>query len=307
MRSPSCKSSIVRAAFTISGRSPFNRASKMEKVVHRTFFGVSATMRSTTCESQITRSGGADSLARAARYSVSFATTAMALPSSAARTACACGKINRPLGASMSTGMISSATPPGGTAPPSRSGVCSVPSGMSCPNAALKAFTTRSRCPGAAADSITKGEIAFKRSKNAADGFCTSVLPTTTNRGRPAAFISRNSRSSCSVQTSGSVISTATSTRRSAASIFSRRFAPSAESSSTPPVSVKTTGPMGSNSIVFSTGSVVVPACGDVMATSWPATRLRNVDFPTLVRPKRPMWIRIDLGVLSITRVQICD
>jgi hypothetical protein len=53
----------------------------------------------------------------------------------------------------------------------------------------------------------------------------------------------------------------------------------------------------------FSTTSVVVPATGEVMATSWPATRLRKLDFPTFVRPKRPIWRRKDLGVLFIQKL----
>ena len=79
------------------------------------------------------------------------------------------------------------------------------------------------------------------------------------------------------------------SARRSAFLLFSMRAADSADTSSMPAVSRKTTGPMGKSSIVFSTTSVVVPGSAEVMATSCPASMFRNEDLPTFMRPAMPM------------------
>jgi len=53
---------------------------------------------------------------------------------------------------------------------------------------------------------------------------------------------------------------------------------------------------MGSNSIGFSTGSVVVPATSDTIDTCCRTSALTSDDFPALRRPKTPIWRRNDLG-----------
>ena len=60
----------------------------------------------------------------------------------------------------------------------------------------------------------------------------------------------------------------ASSVRSNSLRVFSIRICPSAPWSSTPAVSINTTGPSGRNSMVFSTGSVVVPATGETIETS---------------------------------------
>ena len=67
-----------------------------------------------------------------------------------------------------------------------------------------------------------------------------------------------------------------------------------------PAVSMNSTGPMGSISMGFSTGSVVVPATGETIETCCLVSAFRSDDLPALRRPNRPMWRRKDLGVVVI-------
>ena len=73
---------------------------------------------------------------------------------------------------------------------------------------------------------------------------------------------------------------------------------PSAPSSSSPGVSIMTTGPRGSSSMAFSTGTVVVPLTSDTMARLCPVRALMMLDFPALRLPKMPMCTRSEEGVL---------
>ena len=50
-----------------------------------------------------------------------------------------------------------------------------------------------------------------------------------------------------------------------------------------------TTGPIGSSSIDFITGSVVVPFTLDTTESSWFVTALTTLDLPAFLRPKKPM------------------
>ena len=56
-----------------------------------------------------------------------------------------------------------------------------------------------------------------------------------------------------------------------------------------PAVSMNSTGPSGSSSIGFSTGSVVVPAISETIETSCRVIAFNSDDFPALRRPNRPM------------------
>ena len=58
-----------------------------------------------------------------------------------------------------------------------------------------------------------------------------------------------------------------------------------------------TTGPMGSSSMDFSTGSVVVPFTSETTESSWPVTALTTLDLPAFLRPKKPMCTRSAEGV----------
>ena len=69
--------------------------------------------------------------------------------------------------------------------------------------------------------------------------------------------------------------------------------------SSMPAVSMNSTGPSGSSSIGFSTGSVVVPATSETMETSCRVIAFNSDDLPALRRPNRPMCRRRPLGVFA--------
>ncbi len=83
-------------------------------------------------------------------------------------------------------------------------------------------------------------------------------------------------------------------------SVFCILNSPSSLSSSSPAVSINTTGPKGSNSIGLKTGSVV-PATGDVNAL-YPDLEIAliSADFPAFVEPKTPdvkskrFWCLVD-------------
>ena len=122
------------------------------------------------------------------------------------------------------------------------------------------------------------------------DGIRSALLKTT----RCGISFSRNSaRSSVSKSSIPFVPST---TRTAMSVLFKTRFVrstrllpSSCSSSSKPGVSVMTTGPSGSSSIAFCTGSVVVPGRSETTARSCAVTALTRLDFPALRLPKKPM------------------
>ena len=57
-----------------------------------------------------------------------------------------------------------------------------------------------------------------------------------------------------------------------------------------------TTGPNGSSSMDFCTGSVVVPFTSETTARSCPVTAFKTLDFPAFRRPKKPIWTRSEDG-----------
>ena len=96
---------------------------------------------------------------------------------------------------------------------------------------------------------------------------------------------------------------------RSALSIYSRLFStlkfPRLLLSSSPGVSTSTTGPKGKSSILFFTGSVVVPLISDTIAMSCEVIAFIKLDFPTLQRPKRQIVALSPIGVLFISEPEI--
>ncbi len=67
------------------------------------------------------------------------------------------------------------------------------------------------------------------------------------------------------------------------------RFSPSIPSSSIPAVSINTTAPSPPISIFFETGSVVVPATSETIATSCPARAFMSELFPLFRLPNIPI------------------
>ena len=61
---------------------------------------------------------------------------------------------------------------------------------------------------------------------------------------------------------------------------------------------MNSTGPSGSSSIGFSTGSVVVPATSETIETCCRVSAFSSDDLPTLRRPNRPMCRRKPLGAV---------
>ena len=79
--------------------------------------------------------------------------------------------------------------------------------------------------------------------------------------------------------------------------VFCMRNVPNSPSSSSPGVSMMSTGPNGNNSIAFLTGSVVVPLTSDTTAMFCPVIAFTKLDFPALRMPKKPICIRSELVV----------
>ena len=79
----------------------------------------------------------------------------------------------------------------------------------------------------------------------------------------------------------------AMSVSRITSCVRSTRIAPSSPSSSNPAVSSRTTGPSGRISIVFLTGSVVVPGISETRETGCPAMAFIRLDFPAFLLPKK--------------------
>ena len=67
-----------------------------------------------------------------------------------------------------------------------------------------------------------------------------------------------------------------------------------------PAVSTNKTGPKGSNSIDFSTGSVVVPAVSETIEISCLVKAFNMLDFPTFLLPKSPICAFIPFGMFCI-------
>jgi hypothetical protein len=65
---------------------------------------------------------------------------------------------------------------------------------------------------------------------------------------------------------------------------------------------MNSTGPSGSSSIGFSTGSVVVPGWSETIATSCRVIAFSRLDFPTLRRPNVLMCRRRSRGADCVIR-----
>ena len=201
---------------------------------------------------------------------------------------CCWGRIRRPLGAALSMGTTRITRSPGW----SRSAMRRRPllSGFRCAMRSLRASIPR----------FVRAETHTARSaRDSGRGQSpSSHLFQTTRQGisMPRMRSSR-ARSASARPSAASTTSRAMSVRRSSSSALSMRFWPSSPSSSRPGVSTSTTGPRGSSSIAFLTGSVVVPLVSETTARSWPVRALMRLDLPALRRPKMPMRVRFAEGV----------
>ncbi len=209
------------------------------------------------------------------------------------RIDCTCGRIRRPRGASLSMGTTSTASSPGPTRSPRIVGLSMKSGGAASSSAWRKSSTPR---PSLAA--VRHGrdlELLEARHGRRACSSRSILLKTTTT----GVLRSRNSSrmpSSNSPHAPASVTSTPRSVRSKTCIVRRARSSPRAPTSSMPAVSMKRTGPSGSSSIGFSTGSVVVPAKSETIETSWRVIALSRLDLPTLRRPKMPMCRRMPRG-----------
>ena len=211
-----------------------------------------------------------------------------------------CGRISRPLGASLSIGTTSTASSPG------RHQVGDEP-------AAVEEVGRRQREQRLAQvrrrpSPVSGGERhddGARRLEARAFGVGQRPLVDLVERrqspGHAAAPARRAARPRSRPSAPASVTMMPRSTRSSTARVRAIRNSPSAPSSSMPAVSTNSTGPSGSSSIGFSTGSVVVPAVAETIDTCCRVMAFSSDDLPTLRRPNRPMWRRRERGVGCMT------
>ena len=105
---------------------------------------------------------------------------------------------------------------------------------------------------------------AFAAASISASGLRRSHWLMTMITGVPSVFARRISSASAPTSSPPRTIN-ARSTHSSTERLRRTRAAPNSPTSSTPAVSMKTTGPTGASSQAFSTGSVVVPATFETM------------------------------------------
>ena len=216
-------------------------------------------------------------------YSESRTTTGTAPASSRSRMTICCGRIRRPLGAALSIGTTRITGSPGFTRSRTR-GFSAEEVFASFPSAS---FNSHIPSPVSALTGRTESGI---RSAFCSDACSRSVLFRAIRKG--ISFCLNSSISS----RSASCIPVTADTTRTARSVWFRillvrrtRSSPSSPASSIPGVSMITTGPIGSSSMVFFTGSVVGPFTSETMESSWPVTALTTLDFPAFLTPKNAM------------------
>ncbi|KAF5028332.1 hypothetical protein DSECCO2_660180 [anaerobic digester metagenome] len=141
---------------------------------------------------------------------------------------------------------------------------------------ALKSSTTASVC-------LAISSIVSLLKASTSDLLCTIM------KGVSLFLNSLISAISCDPNLFPAISKTAQSTVLIDWSDFRMRFSPRSPVSSIPAVSTIMTGPIPKISTDFFTGSVVVPACSETIATSCPVITLMKELLPLLRRPKMPM------------------
>ena len=282
------------APAAMAARSPLAWAMRMEKEVSGISSGVSRDTSSKAWLSVMTIRGGTLSFSSVCGRSVAWQTTALAWASSTSRSTCCWGRIIRPLGAAASMGITSTTRSPGDSRSPTRRGVSS--RGTASTIACFRA-------------SIPSPVRALTKTPAPSRCVVRSHLFRTSTQGMLRLFSCSSSASS--VASSGSaalVTSTARSVLRITCMLLCTRWLPSSPVSSSPAVSIISTGPRGSSSIALLTGSVVVPGVSDTMAMGWLVTAFMRLDFPALRLPKKAICSRSADGVsfrlISIPPIQ---
>ena len=252
------------------------RANKIEKEVSGCSGGRAAATTAKAWLSVTTRRGGRARLARAAGSSVSRVTRAMQPRSRASRRVSACGRMRRPLGAAVSIGVTRSTTSPAATKP--SSGEAST-TAASWPLAANVIRRSRSAWPAPCARQSRQSGAASVPSSASQRALARcrpwSAWVTTTRRGLLA--VARPCQAAVSAGAGGrwaGVTRMAKSVQDRRSRLRATRCSPRLPESSKPAVSQTATAPSAPSSMGITTGSVVVPAWGETMATVRPAMAL---------------------------------
>ncbi len=300
-RSPAFSRSIPAVPRTISTRSPWKRAKRMEKEVRRTPGGVSSATCRNACESVTTSRGGAVSRARAVRSSCSLHDDGDGARVEEVAERLDLGQDDPPL-----RGLGVDRRDEDDEVARARRGRrrCAAPRRASAGAAARSACAQLVRCrrptwrPSRRRGPRGRRDGPRGRRRPGRRRPCSGRR----RRGGRARGSRRGAPPRTGPTTPASATRRARSVRSSTLRVFAIRCSPSAPSSSMPAVSTKRTGPSGRNSIGFSTGSVVVPGVAETMATCCRVRAFRTLDLPTLRRPKRPMWVRRLRGAVFIPR-----
>lgn len=188
----------------------------------------------------------------------------------------------RPAGASVSIGVIRRTMSSFLIIPLNMDGVVYADSGMCV---AMLSTSLSNPLPFIALISVNAKFLCFKEEVSTEVVGVTSTMLKTMMKGMSFLLNSFISVSSCSPNWLCATTSSARSIIFIDSWVLLTRFNPNSPSSSTPAVSTKIIGPRVSISTDFFTGSVVVPAWLDTMATSCPARRLIRVLLPLFLRP----------------------
>ena len=233
----------------------------------------------------------------------SLTTRAMASPSSRSRMACTWGRIRRPAAPPCRSARRARPARPADQVAEDR-GVVEKSAGAAPSSAWRRSSTPR---PSEAAVRTTLQPASRSRSSRTAGGLARSTLLKTTTAGIWRARTPRGSCPRSRPTRPASATSTPRSVRSKTCRVRATRSSPRAPASSMPAVSMNSTGPSGSSSIGFSTGSVVVPARSETIDTSCRVIAFSRDDLPTLRRPNRPMCRRKPLGApIMLMRCRLC-
>lgn len=280
--SPSFIVPILGVPFKYSSKGPFSLDKVMLKDVRGMSRGIILSALSNIWLSVTARAGFILCEARKCSTAFSFNVMAMASLSRTSLIACTCGSIMRPAGASVSIGVIRRTMSFFFTIPLNMDGAVYADSGM----CEVMVLTSSSNpFPFIALISVNARFLYLKEEASSEEGGVASTMLKTMMKGISLRLNSFISISSCSPNWLCAITSSARSTIFIDSRVLLTLFNPSSPLSSTPAVSTRITGPKFSISTDFFTGSVVVPAWLDTMATSCPARRLIRVLLPLFLRP----------------------
>ncbi len=190
-----------------------------------------------------------------------------------------CGRISRPLGASISSGVTRTTRSPGETRSPVRDG----PSQSVGAEAIIRSLTASMPSPVSELTLVISVPSSSSHSLTEAKGARSILFATTTTGTLPASpsfpvlpapmpliseSLSMTERSGVPMPETASMTRIARSTCSSTCQVFSALSVPSSPTSSIPAVSINVTGPIGGISIALYTGSAVVPGTSETRAIS---------------------------------------